>query len=59
MQGAGKSRLKRSHSDEAKAGLTPGKPVALDDSVNGAVKTGKDKKKNRYGLELVERWALR
>lgn len=59
MQGAGKSRLKRAYNDEAKAGLTPGKSMALDDSVGGAVKTGKDKKKSQYELELVERWALR
>lgn len=62
MQGAGKFRLKRDYSDMGKAGLTHGKPMIPNDNVSGvsgAGKPGKSQKRNWYGLELVERWALR
>lgn len=58
LYSAGKSRLNRAYSDEAKAGFTHEKPMAPDDSVGGAVKTGRERKKSQHGLELVERWSL-
>lgn len=53
MWGVGKPRLSRAYREVGKSGLTHGKLRAPGDNVGGAVKPGKDKKRNRYELELV------